>query len=74
MDDGVNTEPEIFIFKDQQRAFALDNNDVSAETCLRKGDAATLLATTDDVSEMMDCTRKSKAKVHTDSAVKVVAV
>ena len=62
MEDEVIAEPEIYIYKDQQRALQLGNDDdISAETRLTKGDVAPPPATTEDVSEMTGSTRESKS-------------
>ena len=74
MEDEVNAEREVFISKDHQRALAMDEDDeISVETRLTKGDAAPPAATTDDVSEMTGSTRESKAKAYAESAVNEVA-
>jgi len=74
MEDEVNAEPEVFISKDHQRALAMDDDDeVSIETRLTKGDAAPPAASNDDLSDMTGSTRESKAKAYADSAVKEVA-
>ena len=39
MENKMNAEQEIFISKDHQLAMALDNDIISAETRLTKGDA-----------------------------------
>ena len=44
MEMEANAEPQAYISKDHQRAMALDNDEVSVETRLTKGDAAPPLA------------------------------
>ena len=74
MEDEVNAEQDVFISKDHQRAMAMDNDDdISTETRLTKGDLAPPPAATDDVSEMTGSTRESKAKAYAESAVNEVA-
>ena len=62
MEDEANAEVEICIFKDQQRALALDTDDISMDTRLTKGDAAPPAAKFDNLSDMTISTRESKAK------------
>ena len=74
MEDEVNAEQDVFISKDHQRALAMDEDDkISAETRLIKGDEAPPPATTDDVSEMTGYNRESKAKAYAEIAVNEVA-
>ena len=75
MEAEANAETEVFISKDQQIAMALQDEDISVETRLTKGDAAPPPARQldDDLSEMTGSTRESKAKAYADKAVKEVA-
>ena len=70
----INAIADIYISKDQHRALALDDDEVSVETKLTKGDAAPPPASKDVFSEMNGSTRESKSKAYADSAVKVVVV
>ena len=77
MDEEVNAVPIAYISKEHQQALAMDNDEVSVETRLTKGDAAPTPAITikdavDDQSEMTGSTRESKAKKYADEAVKEV--
>ena len=62
-------EYDPFISKNQQLAMAVDTDDISVETRLTKG-GATPPNNSDDISEMTDSTRESKAKAYVDKAVK----
>ena len=77
MEGEVNAVPIAFISKDHQQALAMDDDEVSVETRLTKGDAAptpTILINEapDEQSEMTGSTRESKAKKYADEAVKEV--
>ena len=77
MEGEVNAVPIAFISKDHQQALAMDDDEVSVETRLTKGDAAptpTILLNEapDEQSEMTGSTRESKAKKYADEAVKEV--
>ena len=77
MEEEVNAVPVAFISKDHQQALAMDEDEVSVETRLTKGDAAPTPAilindTVDEQSEMTGSTRESKAKKYADAAVKEV--
>ena len=72
MEAEANAEAEEFISKDQQAAMALDNDDVSTETRLTKGDAVPP-SVNDDVSEMTGSTRESKAQAYAEKATRAVA-
>ena len=75
MEDKVNTKREIYIPKDQQRTLTLnEDDDLSEETKLAKGDVAPRPVTTDNVSEMTGSIRESKAKVYSNSVVTDVLV
>ena len=73
IEDGANTETEIFISKDQQQALVLDTDDISMETRLTKGDAAPPAPISDELSHMIDSTRELNTKAYIDSSVKEVA-
>ena len=73
MEDEANVEVDIFISKDQQRALALDVDDISVENWLTKGDTAPPAAKSDDLLDMNDSARELMAKVYTDSVVKEVS-
>ena len=82
----MNAEQEIFISKDHQMAMALDDDIISVETRLMKGDAPPPPitnstdegpdkdATNDDLSELTGSTRESKANRYAANAVKEVAL
>ena len=76
MEMEANAEPQAYISKDHQRAMALDNDEVSVETRLTKGDAAPPPAVdgenNEELSEMTGSTRESKAKQYAETAVKEV--
>ena len=73
MEDAALAEVEIFVSKDQQKAMAIDEDDVSDETRLTKNDK-TPESINGDISEMTGSTRESKAQRYADKAVKDVAV
>ena len=75
MEDAALAEVEVFVSKDQQKAMALDEDDISEETRLTKGDKTPPPAqgSNEDVSTMTGDTRESKAQRYADSAVKEVA-
>ena len=83
----MNAEREIFISKEHQIAMALDDDIISVETRLTKGDAQPPPVTTntdkgtdkdtsppDDLSELTGSTRESKANRYAANAVKEVAL
>ena len=77
MEEEANAIPEPFISKDHQQALAIDDDEVSIETRLTKGDEAPTPAieiknTTDDQSDMTGSTRESKSKRYAEAAVKKV--
>ena len=72
MEDAALAEVEIFVSKEQQKALALDVDDISEETRLTKNDKAPP-PITEDISEMTGSTRESKAQRYADKAVKEVA-
>ena len=82
----MNTEKEVFISKDHQIAMALDDDIISVENKLTKGDAPPLFADTnicpkskapdknhDKHSDLTGLTRESKANRYAVKAVKEVA-
>ena len=75
MEDAALAEVDVFVSKDQQKAMALDEDDISEETRLTKGDKTPPPAqgSNEDVSTMTGDTRESKAQRYADSAVKEVA-
>ena len=87
LENEMNAEREIFISKEHQIAMALDDDIISVETRLTKGDAQpppvknnTDTSTVkdasppDDLSELTGSTRESKANRYAANAVKEVAL
>lgn len=86
LENEMNAEQEIFISKEHQMAMALDDDIISVETRLTKGDAPPPPianstddgpdkdATNDDLSELTGSTRESKANRYAANAVKEVAL
>ena len=73
MENMAIAEVEVFVSKDQQKAMAMDDDDISEETRLTKGDRAPPPLPDEEMSEMTGCTRESKAKRYANEAVKEVA-
>ena len=70
MEDKANAKVKFYISEEQQRALALNNDEVSEEARLNKGDAAPPLAKHDKLLMMTGSTRESKVKLYVDNAVK----
>ena len=78
MEEEVNAVQVQYISKDHQHALAMEEDDVSVETRLTKGDAAPTPVILvgdppDEQSEMTGSTRESKAKKYAAEAVREVA-
>ena len=78
LEEEVNAVPMQFISKDHQQALAMDNDEVSVETRLTKGNAAPtpivlVQEAPDEQSEMTGSTRESKAKKYAAEAVREIA-
>lgn len=75
MEAEACAETEAHIGKDEQMAMAREDDDISLETRLTKGDAVppSSLPNSDEISDMTGSTRESKAKAYADKAVKEVA-
>ena len=75
MEAEACAETEVFISKDHQIVLAREDDIISVETRLTKGDAAPpqALPNSDELSDITGSTRESKAKAYADKAVKEVA-
>ena len=75
MEAEACAETDVQISKDHQIALARDDDDISCETRLTKGNAVPPSAekNSDDISDMTGSTRESNAKAYADKAVKEVA-
>ena len=77
MENEMNAEEETFISKHHQLAMVLDDDIISVEKRLTKGDAppppVQQLCNSDEVSDITGNTRESKAKLYAEKAVKEVA-